>query len=281
MPDERRLVLAFEGQGARSIPSDHHSAICRLVNGMDSGESLRDVAAMPPSIAQQAILAHQLCQASAFAKDGRVVAVIGQSLGELAAFAVAGALSVTDTMTLARLRAELPATVLGAREWAMLSLTRVPAARVEDAAQEVGGWLVAHNGPIDTVVVIESARLSSFLRCVQADENTYRALPVRFPYHTPAMRPVADALAVSLMNFEIRDPVIPVVSPTGPLQPTTADEVREIIAGALTVPVHWSKALSWAAARWTDAAWRECGPANVLYRFVWKNKLKLDWSAAA
>jgi hypothetical protein len=53
-----------------------------------------------------------------------------------------------------------------------------------------------------------------------------------------------------------------------------------VLVDALVSPVAWSAALTRAAALWPRARWRECGPSASLYRFVWKNSLELDWSAA-
>jgi hypothetical protein len=60
----------------------------------------------------------------------------------------------------------------------------------------------------------------------------------------------------------------------------TAADARAVLVDALVTPVAWSAALKDAAGRWPDARWRECGPSESLYRFVWKNGLTLDWAAA-
>jgi hypothetical protein len=80
--------------------------------------------------------------------------------------------------------------------------------------------------------------------------------------------------------MDIKAPAVPVISPTGPREVGTADDVRAVLADALVSPVAWATALVTAAERWPDARWRECGPSGSLYRFVWKNGLKLDWAEA-
>lgn len=75
----------------------------------------------------------------------------------------------------------------------------------------------------------------------------------------------------------VRPPAVQVVSPTGPRAVRSADDVRDVLLGALTAPVAWADALALAAGRWPDARWRECGPSCSLHRFVWKNRLSLDW----
>jgi [acyl-carrier-protein] S-malonyltransferase len=208
------------------------------------------------------------------------VAVLGQSLGEISALVVAGALALDDALEVVRLRAELPAKLLDEREWTMASLTRVRRDAAVGAAEGLPLWIVGDNAPADCIVVgepLESRGLADELRL---NATTYRELPVVQPYHTPAMAPVAAAMAEALADMPFADPAVPMLSPTGPRTITDADAARAVLVDALVSPVAWSSALTQAAARWPDARWRECGPSASLHRFVWKNKLDLDWSEA-
>ena len=91
---------------------------------------------------------------------------------------------------------------------------------------------------------------------------------------------VNEALAAEVAGFDVRDPAVPVWSPTGVTEVRTAADVRRVLIEALTSPVAWAETLAVAAGRWPDAPWRECGPSCSLHRFVWKNGLKLDWGEA-
>jgi [acyl-carrier-protein] S-malonyltransferase len=255
-------VLVFEGQGARSVP----------------GDPPLDLTALPAVEAQAAIVRHQVQRAAAH-RDG-VRAVLGQSLGEVAALVVAGALVLDDALEVVRLRAELPGRLLPAQAWTMASLTRVRRRAVDAAAGGLPLWVIGENGPADCVVVAESDAFATFAERLRLDEKTYRELPVSHPYHTPRMQPVAEAMADTLASMPVRDPELPVLSPTGPRAVVTADEARAVLVDALVSPVAWSTALKDAAGRWPDARWRECGPSGSLYRFVWKNGLELDWAEA-
>ena len=256
-------VLVFEGQGARTIPA----------------EPPLDLTTLPAAEAQQAIVRHQVDRALAH-QEGASVAVLGQSLGEISALVVAGALRLDDALEVVRLRAELPGELLDPREWTMASLTRVRRRAVDQARDGLALWVIGDNGPADCVVVGQSDAFAVFAERLGLTEATYRELPVRHPYHTPAMQPVADALAKHLAAVDVRDPAVPVVSPTGPRPVADAGEARAVLVDALVSPVAWSTALRDAAARWPDARWRECGPSGSLYRFVWKNSLTLDWAEA-
>lgn len=263
----RHVVLAFEGQGATSIP----------------GDPVIDLTALPPAAAQQAIITHQLARARAAVvadADVTLVGVVGQSLGELSALVTAGALAEDDALELARLRAELPAALLPERPWTMASMTRLAPDRAEEAATGLEVWVAGRNTPQDCIVVGITGDFATFVERLGAPPHTYRELPVVAPYHTPAMAPVAEALGKVVADLEVLEPVVPVVTPIGPGEVRTPDEARAVVVAALTSPVAWSAALTAAAARWPDAAWRECGPSYSLHRFVWKNGLDLDWGEA-
>jgi [acyl-carrier-protein] S-malonyltransferase len=261
-------VLAFEGQGARTIP----------------GEPPVELGDLAPVEAQTAIVRHQIARAEPWRKDG-TCAVIGQSLGEISALVVAGSLDLDDALEIVRLRAELPANLLEpAADWTMASLTRVRREAAASAAAEASDagplWIVGDNGPTDCIVVGATAAFERFAVRLNLTPKTYRLLPVVHPYHTPAMRPVAAAMIDALRGLRFRHPELPVLSPTGPRTVSTADEARSVLVDALVSPVAWSSALARAAGAWPDARWRECGPSASLYRFVWKNGLELDWAEA-
>jgi [acyl-carrier-protein] S-malonyltransferase len=257
-------VVVFEGQGARTIP----------------GEPPVELGDLAPVDAQRAIVRHQVERAEPWRKDG-VGAVLGQSLGEISALVIAGALELDDALEVVRLRAELPAELLEPVDWTMASLTRVRRPAAEAAVADVGSlWIVGDNAPADCIVVGATAAFERFAERLGLTPKTFRLLPVVHPYHTPAMRPVADALAEALRDLRFRDPELPVLSPTGPRPVSTADEARAVLVDALVSPVAWSEALTRAAEQWPDARWRECGPSASLYRFVWKNDLQLDWAEA-
>ncbi len=261
-------VLVFEGQGATTVP----------------GEPPLDLTALAPAAAQRAIVVHQLgrARAAVASTDGAdpVVGVIGQSLGEITALVVAGALGEDAALKLVRLRAELPARLAPERDWTMASMTRLPLDRAEAAAEGLDLWVVGRNGPADAIVVGVTADFATYVDRVGATPKTYRELPVVAPYHTPAMRRVADAFQHAVDGTDVADPQVPVLTPTGPGEVRTAAEARRVLVEALTSPVAWADVLATGAARWPEARWRECGPSYSLYRFVWKNGHCLDWADA-
>ena len=177
-------VLVFEGQGGRTIPSDPPV----------------ELAGLRPVEAQTAIVRHQVERAEPFRQKDRY-ATVGQSLGEMSALVVAGALTLDDALELVRLRAELPGELLDPRTWTMASLTRVRRPKVAEAADDLALWVIGDNAPADCIVVGEAEAFAVFAERLRLSPATYRELPVSHPYHTPMMQPVAEAMRAALVGM--------------------------------------------------------------------------------
>jgi acyl transferase domain-containing protein len=262
-------VLVFEGQGATALPAG-------------TGREPVDLTTLPAAEAQQAIVHHQLDRAEAQRREehAEVVAVLGQSLGEVSALVAAGSLNVDDARRVVQARADLPGQLLAPHPWTMASMTRLAPDRAADVAGDLDLWVAGRNSPNDCIVVGRADAFETLVDRLHVSPNTYRLLPVTAPYHTPAMVPVAEALADLVDSLDLQPPRVPVLSPTGPCEITAPEDARRVLVEALTTPVAWSDVLALAAPRWPGARWRECGPTCSLRRFVGKNHLKLDWKDA-
>ena len=261
-------VLVFEGQGARTIPSDV------------PGAAPIDLATLSPVEAQRRIVTHQIDRAQGYL-DHEPCAVLGQSLGEISALVAAGALERDDALDVVRLRVELVDALLEPGDWVMASLTRVDPDAVRGAADALGLWVVSENGPTDRVVVGRHPAFQAFTERLDLTDEMYLALPVTRPYHTPLMAPVAEALATELERVPFVDPVRPMISPTGPRWVADAATARATVVDALVSPVRWSASLAFGTSHLPQARWRECGPGGFLARFTRKNGMvDLDWAQA-
>nr|WP_217215523.1 type I polyketide synthase [Streptomyces sp. AC550_RSS872] len=138
-------------------------------------------------------------------------AVLGHSIGELAAAHVAGVWSVGDAARVvaarARLMQELP------EGGAMLSVAAAEeevAALLGDAFAEVA--VAAVNGPAATVLSgAEEAVLAAGARLADAGLRTKR-LTVSHAFHSPLMEPMLDAYERELAAVSFAEPELPVIS---------------------------------------------------------------------
>jgi len=137
----------------------------------------------------------------------RPEAMIGHSLGEYVAAAVAGVLTLEDALALLAERARLISTLPAG---AMLAVPLDPAAlrpRLRD-----GLALAAHNapglctvsGPLAAVAALETEMREAGVVC--------RRLNAEHAFHSPEMEPVADRLAERLRAMRLSAPEVPFVS---------------------------------------------------------------------
>jgi malonyl CoA-acyl carrier protein transacylase len=187
-------------------------------------------------------------------------AAAGHSLGELAALAASGVLSLDDALSLVVLRGELMAEA--DPRGSMIALV---GAEPEDAAAiaRAAGVVVANdNAPGQIVLAGDRESLESVEDL--AGERGLRAiaLPVAGAFHSPSMEPAVAPFREALDKVEVAEPRFPVIS-CASAQPF--EDVRAELAAALTRPVRWREtftALHGAGAR----SFVEVGPGKVLAR---------------
>ena len=153
---------------------------------------LEAFAAEETEFAQPAIFALQIALARLWESWGiRPAAVIGHSVGEIAAAHVAGALSLRDAVRLVCLRGRImqKATGLGR----MLAI-ELPASE----AAKYGLEIAAINSPVSTVVAGAESEIERVAAQLEVQGVLCRILPGRYAFHCAQMAPFADELRASL-----------------------------------------------------------------------------------
>jgi len=176
---------------------------------------------------QPALVAVAWSAAEMFAAEGVVPdAVIGHSAGELAAWAVAGALSIEGALELAARRGEAMEALAAGGGMGLV---------LEDAPQlPVGVSIAAYNGP--ELVVITGPR-------AQVASVAAQMLPVAYAFHSASVEPSLAAIEEAAAAVERRAPRLPVaLNTSGQLSleaPTPAYFSRQA-----RDPVHFRQGLS-------------------------------------
>jgi len=190
--------------------------------------------------------------------DVRPGAAAGHSLGELAALAAAGVLTVDDALELVVLRGRLMAEADDSGSMiALVGADEAEAARIADDA----GLVVANdNAPGQVVLAGERERFDRVEEL--ADELGKRAvrLPVAGAFHSPSMAPAVAPFRDALDDVELGEPRFTVFS-CASAQPF--EDVRDELARALVRPVRWRETFT----AMHDAGARrfiEVGPGKVL-----------------
>ena len=160
-------------------------------------------------VAQPAVFALQVALAALLRSWGIMpAAVVGHSLGEIAAAHVAGALSLEDAARLAVHRGRL---MQGASGLGKMASVELPP---EEVARRLGPSLnvAAVNSPTTTVVSGDPAALDRLVADLQAEGIEARPLPGDYAFHGPQMAPFQAALGEALAGLAAREAEVPFVS---------------------------------------------------------------------
>jgi myxalamid-type polyketide synthase MxaC len=138
-------------------------------------------------------------------------AVVGHSMGEIAAAHAAGALSLNDAARVICVRSRL--LKLHGGRGAML-YAELSTDEAREAVLELGGRLAlaAINGPRSVVLSGESAEIAALRERLEQRHVFCRRIPVDYASHGPMMEPICDELRQLLVGIEPRRPRVPLVS---------------------------------------------------------------------
>ncbi|MFC4856984.1 SDR family NAD(P)-dependent oxidoreductase [Actinophytocola glycyrrhizae] len=189
---------------------------------------------------------------------------VGHSLGELTALSWGGALDGGDLLRLAAVRGQVMARA--SRTGGAMASVSADAATVEALAGGRDVVIAAYDGPDRTVIAGPAEDVDAVSAAARAGGLTATRLDVSHAFHSPLVRPAADALAARLPEFdfgELRRPVVSTVTGTR-LAPGT--DLRALLADQVTGPVRFGAAAAEAVAD-VDLA-IEVGPGRALAGLV-------------
>ena len=205
--------------------------------------------------AQPALMAVSMAILKVLEKQGNVTVrsaaryVAGHSLGEYAALAAAGALSLADTARLLKIRGQAMQKAVPVGEGAMAALLGLDLPQVQEVAVEasVGGLICAtanDNAPGQVVVSGHKAAVDKAIELAKA-RGAKRAmvLPVSAPFHCPLMKPAADVMAEALSNVAIKSPVVPLIANVTAATVIEPDEIRRLLVEQVTAMVRWRESV--------------------------------------
>ena len=174
--------------------------------------------------------------------------VAGHSVGEYAALAAAGALSLADTVRLVRHRGEAMQRAVPVGEGAMAALLGLDieaAEAVAEAAAE-GDVCAAANDNAPGQVVISGDRAAVERAIVIAPDHGARRcveLPVSAPFHCSLMAPAADAMSEALGGVTIATPSIAVIANVTAAPVAVPADIRRLLVEQVTGRVRWRESV--------------------------------------
>ena len=239
-----RIAFVFSGQGAqwprmgtelaerepvfRDVLADVDRRFERLAGwsvAAAMADSAKSSGLQETMVAQPAIFAIQVALTALWESWGvRPVAVVGHSVGELAALYVAGVLSLDDALRIVWHRGRIMQRATGSGRMAQAAITLTQA---ESLIREVGSALSigAINGPKSIVLSGTGVALDRALTVLTSHNVAHRSLGVPYAFHSQAMAPFQSELTGVLGQIAVRPARIAVYSTvTGaPIEHTRID----------------------------------------------------------
>ena len=223
--------------------------------------------------AQPALMATSLAALRALEAEGITIAshagfVAGHSLGEYSALCAAGALSLSDTARLLRIRGRAMQEAVPVGVGAMAALLgldfETATAVAAEAAQGEVCQAANDNDPAQVVVSGHKAAVERALDIAKA-KGAKRALllPVSAPFHCALMQPAARVMAEALAAVVIEKPVVPVVANVRAEAVSEPDRIRDLLVTQVTGSVRWRESVQWMAGAGVIEFW-EIGAGKAL-----------------
>ncbi|WP_127104745.1 ACP S-malonyltransferase [Pararhodobacter zhoushanensis] len=279
-------AFVFPGQGAQTIGmgralADAYPAARAVFDEVDAalGESLSTLiwdgeieTLTLTANAQPALMATSLAALRALESEGFAITdaafVAGHSLGEYSALAAAGALSISDTARLLRIRGTAMQSAVPVGVGAMAALLGLDFATATEVAAEAAQGDVCQaandNDPAQVVVSGNKAAVERAVELAKA-RGAKRALilPVSAPFHCALMQPAADAMAEALASVTVNTPRVPVVANVRAEAVSDPDQLRALLVEQVTGSVRWRESVAWMVAQGVTEFW-EIGAGKAL-----------------
>ena len=225
-------AFVFPGQGAQVIGmgralAEAYPAAKAVFDEVDAalGEKLSaliwegDIAELTlTQNAQPALMATSIAALRALETEGlgldQAAFVAGHSLGEYSALCAAGALSLSDTACLLRIRGEAMQEAVPVGVGAMAALLGLDFEAAKAVAEEAAqGEICQAANDNDPAQVVVSGHRGAVERAVEIAKGrgAKRAilLPVSAPFHCALMQPAATAMQAALAEVTIAAPAVP------------------------------------------------------------------------
>jgi acyl transferase domain-containing protein/acyl carrier protein/SAM-dependent methyltransferase/NADP-dependent 3-hydroxy acid dehydrogenase YdfG len=174
-------------------------------------------------IAQPALFALQVALAAVWRSWGiEPVALIGHSVGEVAAAHLGGALSFDDAVKVICHRGRLMQRATGSGKMAAIEL---PEADVENLLKPYlhRACAAAINSPTSTVISGEAAAIDEIIAAAQSRGVRCKTLPVNYAFHSPQMDPFGTEMVEAVSGLTVQGASVPVYSTVTGAQATEED----------------------------------------------------------
>ena len=250
-------ILVFPGQGSQSVGMgkelyDNNPAARAVFDEVDDAlnQKLSDIIFNGPmedltltTNVQPAIMAVSIAMLRASGTQlTRYVA--GHSLGEYTALCAAGALSVSDTARLLRLRGDAMQRAVPVGAGLTAVILGLPIEQVREICAQTDCDVANDNSPGQVVVSGARDIVEKTLELAKS-AGAKRAMPLALsvPVHCRIQAPAADEMRAALEKIEIKAPNAILISNKTAAPMSDPDEIKEALVYQITHGVRWRESV--------------------------------------
>ncbi len=192
----------------------------------------------------------------------------GHSLGEYSSLAVAGVLSIQDTVNLVVERGRLMQHACDERPGGMAAIIGIDEQTVEEVCREAGAYISNINTAQQIIISGDHQRLAIAIDMASA-RGAKRAIPLQVggAFHSGLMDPAQPGLDAVLDSLEFADPDVPIIGNVSAEPLTTAAEVKDELKKQLQSCVQWNNSVNYMYENGVSE-FVEIGPGQVLSGMV-------------
>ncbi len=229
---------------------------------------------------QPCMLAADLAVHAAMIERGvQPAAAAGFSLGEYAALAAGGVITLEDAFRVIQIRADAMQEAVPVGQGAMAAVMKLGPQDVEALCKKVSGYVIPanFNSPEQIVVSGEIGAVNQLLAIAKEHKIRAMVLPVSAPFHCALMEPARAALENAFQRIPFQNAAIPIYMNVDGKVHREAEDIRDCVLRQTVSPVQWTDTIRhmWAE---QGREFVELGAGKTLCAFT--KKICPDASAA-
>jgi [acyl-carrier-protein] S-malonyltransferase len=193
-------------------------------------------------------------------------AVAGYSVGELASYAVAGAIDASSLIAVAHARAALMSNA-AVRPGNLIAQRGLRRPTVEALCRGRDAWVAIAIDDDASVIGGTSSAIDALQRDMERAGAQITCLRVGVASHTPLLADTVDPFREVLAESGLRAPTVPVIAGIDAAPVTTRDRAIETLAMQLASPIEWAQCLDTLFERGCRV-FLELGPGRALSKMA-------------
>ena len=282
---KEKTAFIFPGQGSQSIGMGKdlydsfsmarsvfqevdealHQNLSQLMFDGDIKELTQTQNAQPAIMAVSMALIRVLESQGFLLKDNASF-VAGHSLGEYTALYATGALTLSETAKILKMRGQAMAEAGRSEAGGMMAVLGLEPDLVQQIASDSGCYVANDNGAGQWVLSGSLVALSTAnMRAEAMGAKRVIPLPVAGAFHSPLMKPAQEKMKEVLQGIFFQKTSVPVVANVTAVAET--EKFADLLIQQIVAPVRWRESVLYMSAQGISH-FVECGPGVVLSGLV-------------